>query len=239
MTREERIAARAKQAEMDALEDGIIAMLADLDPIISNVKAAPQITDEHGWLSFRGPSYDPDHKWNPVAILEALEAASWTQCPASLCKWDNYRAAPERGLQSEIPETKPGCFGSTYTLGDCSPIAPIWIRPCQHMGPEAVVFMRAPDGRNFRVQVAIRPIATIYATQHEYKGGWHYERGTARLHFPEEWHSLTHATIHQDSRAWVDTEQGISGAIYFAPHGEQTAWPIKASEFLRELLAAK
>jgi hypothetical protein len=43
---------------------------------------------------------------------------------ASLCKWDNYRRSPDPGLFADIPETKPGSFGSTYKLADVSPIAP-------------------------------------------------------------------------------------------------------------------
>jgi hypothetical protein len=242
---EELKARRAERATREQIEDGIIAMLPDdlpKAPTISNVHAEAHCLEPCAWLGFSGPSYDPDNKWNPVAVLESLERAGWKQMPASLCQWDDYRRSPEFGLCEAIPDKKPGGFsGRAYELKDVSPIAPLWIKPEQYCQPEATVFMQAPDGRAFHVYIGLgsRHNIGLTAKRLEFRGGWHYARGSAGLRFPKEWHGLEHCTISEHTRAWVDTDQGISGVIYFAPHGEQSAWPLTASAFLASLIGNK
>ncbi len=237
---EELKARRAQEDAIAILEDGIITMLPDdleNSPTISNVRAAPKDLDPSAWLSFSAPSYDPGKTWNPLAILQALESAGWKQAPASLCKWGDYRRSAYPGLTDAIPDTKGGSWmGSTDKLTDVSPIAPMWIVPCQHTNADAQLFMTAPDGRLFKVSVDVPHLVSIHARRREFRGGWSYERGTAKLQFPEAWHGHEHCRINENSRAQVDTDQGISGAVYFSPHDEQSAWPMSASEFLASLI---
>lgn len=237
---EELKAKHAKELAEAQAEESIYAMLPEdiaKGPTISNLRAEPPATEPHGWLKFSSPSYDPENTWNPVAVLESLERAGWTAVPATLCKWDDYRRSAYPGLSESIPETKRGSFGHTDKLTDSEPIAPLWIEPQQYGRPEAKLFMRAPDGRLFRVLVDIPGVARLEGRRNEYRGGWSYERGSAKVRFPEEWHGHQYCTISTHTRAWVDTEQGISGAIYFTPHDEQEAWPLTASQFLASLLA--
>jgi len=227
-------------------EEAIIASLPDdlpMVPTISNIRSTKRKgrLEPDAWLSFSAPSYDPDKTYNPVAILTSLERGGFRLQSASLVKWDDYRRTVEIGLCEDILEEKPGCFGSTYKLNDIDPIAPVWIGPEQYGNAEMVCFMRhIATGEMYRVSIDLPGgVVGLCATRKEFRGGWHYERGTAKLRFPQSWHGLTHCTISQHTRAYVDTEQGLSGSIYFMPHDEQSNWPLSASEFLTELLAAK
>lgn len=231
---------REERARKEALEDGIIAILPDdlpAAPSVCNEQLTERALEPVAWLSFSAPSYDPQGTWNPVAILQALERAGWKQSPASLCKWDDYRRSAYPGLSEDIPDEKPGSFGRMDKLTDVAPIAPLWITPCPHTNADCKLFMTAPDGRLFKVLIDLPGIVGIGARRHEYRGGWSYERGSATLRFPPAWHSHPHCTVNENSRAYVDTEQGLSGAIYFTPHDEQSAWPMTASEFLAGLLS--
>jgi hypothetical protein len=211
-------------------------------PTISNHKTP----DEMGrvpaaWLGFRAPSYDPKQIYNPIALVESLEGAGWKLVPATLVRWDNYRPTVEPGLQNDQPSTKQVGRAMTYEFRDSWPIAPVWIEANQHTAAEIWAYMTAPDGTLYLTHFDLinLPGCHVYLTakRNEYRGGWSYERGTARLNFPERWHGHQAATIDVNSRAWVDTEQGLSGTIYFSPHGGQDEWPLTFGAFLRSLLA--
>lgn len=224
---------KARQAEEMAKlerEMAIAELLPDnVSPTISN------IADDGAWLSFHAPSYNPEKTWNPVAILESLEIAGFEQCPSSLVRWDNYRRTPEAGLCDDIPDTKNGGFGGNYKLTDVEAIAPVWVVPCQHTGCDVQLFMRKA-GQLFRVSVDIPRVAHLAARKIESRGDWRFDRQSARLLFPDQWHSLEHCTVSARSYCQADTDKGLNGAIYFTPHDEQANWPMKASEFVRDLL---
>lgn len=216
---------------------GILRMLPPemVSPTISNLST--RANRPRAWLSFSIPSYK-ENMPSPATIVRQLEAAGWTSHPATLVKWGSYRRSPEPGLQDNIPETS----ASGYTLTDSEPIAPVWVVPCQHCGPGAAFYMVGPDGNVYRVSVDLPRIAcTISAEKKEPRGTWYYVRGTARLHYPEKWLALSHdgehvAHINAHSQASVDTEQGLSGAIYWEPTvHDQADFPLLASEIIEQL----
>jgi len=232
----------------------IIAILEqlppDLDsPTISNLrrpKSAEDTLEPEAWLSFHGPSYDPDNTFQPVAVLEALERHGWRVLPASLVKWNDYRAHPEMGLADDIPETKPGNFGSGYKLSEVTIICPAWVVPNQYGKPKFFCYMVAPSGQRFKVMVDVSLPVHVDAKRVQYFGGWHYDRSRgAQLRYPPSWETLEHAgepvaQREAHSRAYVDTEQGCSGVIYWEPIAhDQDAFPMTASQFLAALLASK
>ena len=228
----------AKETAELAVKISILETLPDSvpEPTISNMKPDATGDQVFAWLSFHAPSYDPGNTWAPIAVLQALEGAGFVQSPASLCKWGNYRRTTWPALVEDVPEQKAGSFGRPDELTDCDPIAPLWIEPQQHGQCEIRLYMRHGQ-RLYRIRLDGGHIATVGARQIRRMGGWHFEPNTATVRFPEDWHSLPDATIHQATRGYVDTEQGLSGAIYFAPHGQQCDWPLKASDFLGQLAA--
>jgi len=212
-------------------------------PGLSSVKDKPDGHDgTNAWASFHAPSYDPGNTWNPAAVFETLEAAGWELQPATLAQRDNYRPGPECGLLDSLRQERPSGWGR-YQLTDAWPIAPVWVTPCQHTGPDANAFMRTRGGRLLRVSVDLPRVVTVSADRVEPRGTWYYKRGTGRMHHPQHWHAInlpSGTTIAQKaarSHVTVDTEQGISAAIYWEPCGEQDAWSLKASEFVALLLA--
>lgn len=190
------------------------------------------------WLSFLGPSYDPDHIYNPVAVLQTLHQHGWATCPATLVQHDDYRPSPHLGEVADIPDKE-----GRYTVTDLWPIVPLWVKPEQHGQPEAICYLKAPGGRVFRVAVKLPPVTAPWADRVEYKGGWNFRRGTGRLRRPENWHHIEYqgqvvAQLERHTGAQVDTEQGVSGQIYWEPVAhEQDEFPMTAADILAELLA--
>ncbi len=224
-----------REAAKFGMEESILKILPDdlpQCPTISNATANPGTCDVHGWLSFNAPSWGDDREnYSAVAILRILEAAGWQQLPATLCRWDNYRPSPAPGVSKDIPNER-----GRYKLHTVWQIAPLWFKPCQFTCQEAELYMQAPDGRRFFVNLDTPTIPVgVFAQRKEYIGGWYYERGTAKTHFPKQWHSHPHCKIGTVQQA-VDTEQGISGAVFFEPHNDQLDWPMTASEFLQSLI---
>lgn len=205
-------------------------------PTISNTTDTPGAAEPHGWLSWRGPLryYGAPEGPSGADMLQALEAAGWQPSPLTLCQYGTWRRSVLPGLADEVPEVR-----RRDTLKDTTPIAPLWIEPNQHTGPEAHAFYRAPGGRLYRLSVAGPSGAAVYARRKEARGDWHFESGTARPVFPEWWHGAICevANIGSHTRAYVDTPQGVSGAIYFEPHTEQDAFPLTPSQLLRLLEA--
>lgn len=203
-------------------------------PTISNESERAFFDQPGAWVSF---SRSYGETWKGSEILAQLEGAGFVPIAVTLCKWDDYRKHTEPGEQDAIPEKK-----GRYTLTESAPLAPLWLNPCQHTGTSAYAFYRSPAGLLLKVCVPGPMQCRISAKRIEPLGTWYYERGTARLHFPQEWHDCmrteageTVATIAKDSRAWVDTEQGISGNIYFEPYTEQAEFPLTPSAMLRIL----
>jgi hypothetical protein len=153
-TKLEQLKARhAKELAKMEREIAIAELLPDnVSPTISNV------TDDGSWLSFGSPAYDPEKKWSPVSILESLESAGFEQVPASLVKWDDWRRTTEPGLCDDIPDVSK----SGYKLTDVEAIAPVWVVPCQHTGPDVQLYMRKLN-QLFRVSVDIPRVAHLTA----------------------------------------------------------------------------
>jgi hypothetical protein len=218
-----------------AIEESVLGMLPDalpVCPVISNLKASPEPTEPHGWLSFGCPSYGNERDaYSPVGILKTLEDAGWQLLPATLCRWDSYRPSACMGLQRDIPDTK-----GRYKLTETWPIAPLWFRPCQHTCQEAALYMQAPDGRKFFIHVDTPNVrVSVHARRVEHLGGWYYERGSARTGYPPQWESHPACKIGTVQQS-VDTEQGLSGAVFFEPREDHGAWSLPASEFLQSLI---
>lgn len=202
-------------------------------PTVSNEQT--KFFDRPGvWLSWSAPLYG-EPTISGSDILSALEQAGFTPMPVTVCKWADWRVIAEPGAAEDIPDTK-----HRDTLKDITPAAPLWIVPEQHTGTKACAFYER-GGRVFKVSVPGPSRALVTARRKEIHGTWYYERGTARLSFPESWHAVRTADgesvagISQHSRAYVDTEQGISGAIYFEPYTEQDAFPLTPAGMLRVL----
>lgn len=237
-------AERERFEQQQAAERAILeALPADLPaPTISNTRCNFfGIPGAH--LSWGAP-YFGETGPSGSEILATLEAIGFEPLPATLCRWDDYRPYPEPGAVEDIPEKKRPAPAWRYTLTDATPIAPLWVIPRQHGhgGPDARAYYRH-GGRIYLVKVAAPPTGGVYARRVETRGSWYYERGTARLLIPDAWHAIriesgeAVAGISSGSGAWVDTEQGISGAIYFEPYTEQREFPCTPAELLAILEA--
>lgn len=219
-----------------AVLESLAGTIAELPPpLISNESARAFFDQPGAWLTWSAPFYGEN--FTGADILRGLEAAGFTPMPATLCKWDDYRPHTEPGRLDDIPEKK-----GRYTLTDATPIAPLWIEVNGHTGPEARAYYRAGD-RVYKVSVPVPAgIACVTARRIEVRGDWYYDRGSARLHFPQAWHAIGPdngdrvAGIAAQSRAWRDTEQGISGSIYFEPYTEQDAFPLTPAALLALLI---
>lgn len=226
----------AERAILEALPDDLPA------PTISNTRCNFFGTPG-AFLSWHAP-YFGETGPSGSEILATLEAHGFEPLPATLCRWDYYRPNPEPGAAEDIPETKRPMPALLYTLQDATPIAPLWIIPFQHGhgDPKARAYYRHA-GRIYQVTVAAPRAVGVYARRVESRGSWRYERGTARLIIPDAWHAIRTesgeavAGVSSGSGAWVDTEQGISGAIYFEPYTEQREFPLTPAELLAILEA--
>ena len=210
--------------------------------VLPETLPAPTISNEDSkffdapgvWLSWRS-RYRHEDQIPGSAILAALEANGFEPLPVTVCKWDSWRATPEPGDLEAIPEAK-----GRYTLTDVTIVAPVWLEPRQHCEPEARAYYRK-EGTIYKVSVPAPRTMGITARRIETRGNWYFEHGTARLRYPEAWHAVRTADetsiagISHLSRAYVDTEQGISGALYFELYTEQTACPLSPSQFLAAL----
>lgn len=227
------------QQQADALTEEHSQALAELErkaevmrmlpplpncPIICNWnKTTPH--DVKVWISFSAPAYDPDGKWNPVSILAAMEERGWKMIPeASLIKFDNWRRSIEPSSLADA-QAYPHKSGYKFTDGDA--VAPYWVTPNQYTKPEFSAYMRGPNGETYRVALGV-PSLRVYIScrRIERMGGWMFD-GRASLNTPKDW------SIHNNSAAYKDTEQGISGVVYF--HAD-SAKPT-ASEALQSLIA--
>lgn len=189
------------------------------------------------WLSFKWLALASEARAGAAltgsAILAQLETAGFEPLPLSLCKWGSWRAMPEPLAVDEVPETK-----NRDTLRDVSPLVPLLLEANNHTPPEARTFYRR-DGRIFRVHVPGPQWFRVEARRHETRGSWYYEHSTARLIYPADVETIQTAegeSIAQRaafSRAYVETEQGLSGVLYWEPIAhEQLAFPLTPAAFL-------
>lgn len=221
-----------------AYKDRLLRMLPGELPLpsISNIEPPRETsrTQEAGrvnaWLSFS------QSKGRGSEVLLAMEARGWQTLPATLAKYGMYRRRPMVGLQQGLPE-----MAHNQHLEDSEPIAPLWVEPCQFTEPSAEAFYQAPDGLVCRVHVP-SPRAYVGARRVDFKGGWRYERSSGYVWYPLAWKSVAPADdetpltqVCRHSRGYVDTEQGLSGAIYFTPLMHHPDFPLTAGQFLRRL----
>lgn len=231
----------AKKARSEEMRLGILAELpASLpQPTISNESTRAFFGQPGAWVSFSS-HYERDYP-KGSEILAAIEAAGFVPMAVTLCKWGDYRRTPEPGLQSGIPEVKTWGTRMEYKLTDSEAVAPLWLNPNPFTGTEAHAYYRAPSGMVLKVRVQGPARCNIQARRKEYVGGWYYERGSARLAFPDSWHSVEHEgqpvlNVAKNSGAQVDTEQGISGQLYFTPIAhEQAEFPMSPAMLLAAL----
>jgi hypothetical protein len=224
----------AAVSRLERERDVLRALPADMEcPVVSNERGdAGELAAWLAWRSYRKFNYSDAATRSGADILAALEGAGWVPLPATLCQYGSWRRSPRPGAADDMPATN-----GRDELRDTEPIAPVWLAPNPHTDTEAIAFYRAPDGRLFRVCVEGPAGVYIHARRVEYRGDWHYE-GPARIVFPDWWHAAIadHANIGAHTRGYVDTPQGLSGVVYFQPHGEQTEFPSPAT-FLRMLEA--
>jgi len=230
----------AELAELNAKERICALLPESLSlPSIANLKATGPV---NGWLSF-SPDYGTDAKAFAISVFSELEKAGFEPLPLSLCKWGNYRRSVSPGLVADIPNEKRGCFGSTDELNDVEPIAPLYVVPCQFTGVEAVAYYRKGE-ETFRVCVKAPLRAHLSCRRVEYRGGWRFD-GACTVEFPKAWHEIhgqdddAQCVAHISARTagYRDTDQGITGVIYWQPLTEQSEFPLTPSQFLAQLFA--
>lgn len=199
-------------------------------PLLSNISVKRGNT---AWVSFREPSYGETGP-SGAEILTALEAHGLTYCPLALFKPRSWRAGAwpkATGYPYGAPSSATDIGRSSYEIVDEHDLAPLYVRSEQYTGAKAIAFYQAGD---WQLQVCV-PVkgAMVGARRVETRGDWHYERGSARVHFPQHWHALGNAaaTIHS-AKGYVDTEKGLSGVIYWTPTGSGDMSP---AEMLREM----
>jgi len=216
-------------------------------PTISNICHTSKPLTPHAWLSF-SPVYGQDEKAFALSIFTELEKHGAQPLPLSLVKWGTYRRSVHYGLTTDIPDEKTGCFGNKDELKDVDPIAPLYVTPCQFTGVEAKAFYEL-GGKVFKVTVKAPLPARLSCRRVENFGGWRFD-GPCSINFPQAWHSIFSddpstdclsggecvANISQHTRGYRDTEQGISGEIYWQPLTEQSAFPLTPAQFFAQLL---
>lgn len=203
-------------------------------PTVSNESEKAHDGRAGAWLSWRRSYGD---EWIGSDILAKLEAAGFKPLPATLARYGQYRRSPHVGYQHELPE-----IYSRSPLVDSEPIAPVWIEPNQYTDPEALAYYQAPSGLVYRVSVPAPRVVYLTGRRVNYLGDWHFERGSARVHVPDAWQSITTADdetpitqVSVHTAGYVDTEKGISGRIYFTPLMDHPDFPLTPSAFLQRL----
>lgn len=173
------------------------------------------------WFSF---SRSYGETWTGAEVLAALESAGFTPQPSSIVKWDNYRHTPQPLPCEELPQTKPGSFGSTYELTNCAPLFPMWLDANPHTGCKAVAFYRSPKGRTVQVHVPGPASFYAYAERKNAPGEWYYVSGTAAPRFPQAFHDVANAgglQIECHTRAHLLPPHGLDAVLYFEPIEER------------------
>lgn len=227
----EAIAAAELRAEL--VRQCFSMLPADMQaPLLSNEKKDGPLA---GWISWSEP-YEKPAGW-AAGIFSALETVGWSLVPATYASYGQWRGSPKPGLVDEVPDEEK----MNGTLRECEPIAPMWIEICQHIGAGVVCFMRAPDGRTYRVLVAVKHLAGLSV---KFKPGQFGRPSkvveSVSLRHPDRWHSIETASgevVAQRShlsRAIIEDRQSgyVSGRIFWQACGEQSNWTMPAAEFV-------
>jgi hypothetical protein len=84
----------------------------------------------------------------------------------------------------------------------------------------------------------------VTARRKEIKGGWYYEHGSARLDYPQGWHGFGAANdgehvagLNTHTRAYRDTDQSLSGVVYFEPFTDHADFPMTPAQLLARVEA--
>lgn len=206
-------------------------------PTVSNISRMGN-DRVRAWLSF-SPEYGQDTRAFALGIFQALEKAGAKPLPVSLCQYGTWRRSVSPGLPDEQPDNRRG-----DELKDVEPVAPLWVVPCQFTGVEALCFYEIA-GYIYRVAVKAPLAARLSCRKVENFGGWRFD-GACTVAFPDNWHALYSrepgkegecvAHVSQHTRGYKDTEQGITGVIYFQPLTEQESFPLSPAQMMEQLL---
>lgn len=195
-------------------------------PVTSNVGS--NYKGVSAWLSFNGPAYDPNNTHNPLDIVKALENVGWKLLPASLAKYGNYRAAVWFGNPDQLPEQS-----SRAKFVSAESILPVYVRGAQHnhSKPSLEMYMQTPSGFNVKVLIAIPHSLCLLNAKRAHNGEYYYYvRGTGSMSYKPTWSKLFGGIL--SSRCYVDTDDGLSGELYWNHKTE-----LSASEIVSQLLA--
>ena len=170
------------------------------------------------WLSWSRFSHGSDAEavWR---ICADLEAAGWWPCPMSLAAWGQWRPSPAPLPYDDLPKQRPGCSNESLTVSD--PLCAGWL-VLSDREAEFRTYYRTPGGLLMQVTIELPLPARVRAVRRETLERWHYERGSATLEYPANWDCLglggeQVAQAHSRSCAYVETEQSISGVVYWEP----------------------
>jgi len=232
-------AARQRRAEREAeIERSILFSLPHYLPMptISNESDTAFFDQPGAWVSWRRDNRDD---WTSLWVLEALEENDFKPVPACLVRWDNYRRTVEPGRMEAIPEVKhPG--RNQYKLTDSAQVMPLWLEANRFTGSEIHTFYRSPEGMLLKIGLPGPSSVRVQARRIESLGDWRYDKRTAQIVYPQEWHSVENAdgtviaNINENTGAVCFTEQGLDGRVLFTPLVEVDEQPTPA-EFYRFL----
>lgn len=208
------------------------------EPTLSNFSEKP--FTPAGWLHFSKTASNDGY--DALAILKSLQDAGWETAPATLVQRDSYRRSTVPGWTDEIPDEL-----DRNRINDRLIICPLWIRMSNFDSyPSICCYMTAPsNSRTYQIMLddpALR--VSVNARRHEVKGGWYFERGTAKIHNPKGFQRIgtpehiAGLSIH--CGASVDTEHSINAVLYWKPliHG-QDQFPWSAADMLAVLRQAQ
>ena len=195
-----------------------------LPPDIGRYTISNVDKDGNAWISFSPPSYDPEGEFDAQVVGKALEDSGFVLQPASLVRWDQWRASPYPSEVDDVPDEK-----DRYKKTWAKQISPVWVRPSQYCNAEAQCFMKK-DGLLFNIHIGLpRSGWGVSAHRNEYMGGWNFARGTARLSTCSKARSIPGHSMSNESFAAVVTNQGLDASVYWTPDGSN---PLSLSEFL-------
>lgn len=189
-------------------------------PTVSNIgmfeKKGPRMFG--GWVSWRAGYSNSAPKG--ADILERLEGAGFEYFPATLAKYGNYRASPKPGKPEDMPAQS-----SREDLRDAQEIAPLWL-DLSTFGNSAIVHLRQGD---ILLKVSVPCDLMVHlSAEREGEGrfgreGWHYKRGTQRVH--HNLHNVHTCACFLGGDAY--NSQSLDGYLTFNPT------PTKPSDILR------
>ena len=183
-----------------------------LPPDIGRYTISNVDKDGNAWISFSPPSYDPEGEFDAQVVGKALEDSGFVLQPASLVRWDQWRASPYPSEVDDVPDEK-----DRYKKTWAKQISPVWVRPSQYCNAEAQCFMKK-DGLLFNIHIGLpRSGWGVTAIRKDYMGGWSFERGTAKFETCPGARDIPRNDLSMDSYAAVVTDQGLDACVYWTP----------------------